>query len=406
MLRENKEEMTLDTSLFDQLLPCDEESAVGTCQGKKKSNSKARRRRSLHTFCMILAVLGSWELAELLLSVLLEKLDPVQTFSSIAHRGTKEETNDVDKIPQVVVKNDGSIAIIEPDLVTTTLTVYVVDGSSAKSHAYSVFQTDVLSKYGSGRIEYQVNYNAQCDLTCQSPPVIPNGPCLVARRPTSPCQLKHIQCMYPTCNYMVVNDEKCKAKNDAFTIRGYYTSTMPDRVYLPLGQRYDSWMAHKRLQKQTPNNIPKFGDQPSSRREYVFNAIFSQATDPSRKYLASIIQSHESSIIENESGTSSFTTTANATSSSMRVFTRMPVKWGSREMISTDDYVHVLSRSIFTLNPAGHNPECYRMYEAIEGKRYLCYYLFFKYRNSFIFMYRLCISWIYTHRNQERFVQR
>ena len=362
--------MTLDTSLSDPLLPGDEESAVSTCLGKKKSNSKARRRRSRHTFYMILAVLGSWELAELLLSVILTKLHSVQTSSLIAHRRTKE-TNHTDnsnvgvQVPHLVVKNDGSIAIIEPDLVTTTLTVYLVDGSTSKSHAYSVFQTDLLSKYGSGRVEYHINNNAQCDAKCQSQPVIPHGPCLVVRRPTSKCQLKHIQCMYPTCNYMIVNDEKCKATNDAFTIRQYFTSTLPDRVYLPLGPRHDSWMAYKRLQKQTSNDIPKFGDQPSSRREYLFNAIFSQQTDPSRIDLANIIQSHESSIIENDSSS----IMANVSPSSMKIFTRMPEKWGSRQMLSTDVYVDVLSKSIFTLNPAGHNPECYRMYEAIEGKR-------------------------------------
>jgi len=86
--------------------------------------------------------------------------------------------------------------------------------------------------------------------------------------------------------------------------------------------------------------------------------------------LANTIQTHDDELNNNRrlSSTSTATATESAAGRRRRVFTRMPEKWGSRQMLSSDEYVDVLSKSIFTLNPAGHNPECYRMYEAIEGK--------------------------------------
>ena len=37
------------------------------------------------------------------------------------------------------------------------------------------------------------------------------------------------------------------------------------------------------------------------------------------------------------------------------------------EQIHTTEYIKVLCDSVFTLVPAGHNPETYRMYEAVEA---------------------------------------
>jgi hypothetical protein len=35
--------------------------------------------------------------------------------------------------------------------------------------------------------------------------------------------------------------------------------------------------------------------------------------------------------------------------------------------MNTDDYMQVVLDSVFTLSPAGHNPECFRLYEAMEA---------------------------------------
>ncbi|EJK44660.1 hypothetical protein THAOC_36785, partial [Thalassiosira oceanica] len=34
---------------------------------------------------------------------------------------------------------------------------------------------------------------------------------------------------------------------------------------------------------------------------------------------------------------------------------------------TTEEYMRVLLDSVFTVSPAGHNPECFRMYEAVEA---------------------------------------
>lgn len=35
--------------------------------------------------------------------------------------------------------------------------------------------------------------------------------------------------------------------------------------------------------------------------------------------------------------------------------------------IDSDTYTEVIVNSIFTLSPAGHNPECFRLFEAVEA---------------------------------------
>ena len=51
----------------------------------------------------------------------------------------------------------------------------------------------------------------------------------------------------------------------------------------------------------------------------------------------------------------------------------MAKKWHSKvnspktEQLDTDSYVKVLFNSVFTLSPAGQNPECYRLFEAVEA---------------------------------------
>ena len=57
----------------------------------------------------------------------------------------------------------------------------------------------------------------------------------------------------------------------------------------------------------------------------------------------------------------------------MNIFSRISKRYTWKpndtksEQLDTDQYVQVLYDSTFTLTPAGHNPECYRIYEAIEA---------------------------------------
>jgi hypothetical protein len=55
------------------------------------------------------------------------------------------------------------------------------------------------------------------------------------------------------------------------------------------------------------------------------------------------------------------------------IFSVMAKQWSldtksnSTEQLNTDDYMQVVLDSMFTLSPVGHNPECFRLYQAIEA---------------------------------------
>ena len=89
-----------------------------------------------------------------------------------------------------------------------------------------------------------------------------------------------------------------------------------------------------------------------SNRRYAFNAIFSESTSKSRRHLAKILRNQ---------------------TDSMNTFVKIATKWTGNvnsphsDQLGTDQYMKVLLNSIFTLAPAGHNPECFRLYEAVES---------------------------------------
>lgn len=120
-------------------------------------------------------------------------------------------------------------------------------------------------------------------------------------------------------------------------------SRMPNKGYLPLGPRLDSWLSYQRIASSDPN--PNFEPMPPSKRKYAFNAIFSQSTDRGRAQLARIINNQRSS------------------HGNLTIFTTMAKQWvadvnsARSKQLDTDHYVTVLLDSVFTLSPAGHNPE-------------------------------------------------
>ena len=173
-----------------------------------------------------------------------------------------------------------------------------------------------------------------------------NAPCLAVASERD-CESKYLKCNYPQCKIMVTNDEKCQAKQH--DVRGYYSAGIPNKAYLPLGPRLDSWTSSQKIQSS-----PQFFFQPPSKRQFAFNAIFSQNTDMGRQVLARII--------EEQHGKSNLT-----------IFKTMAEIWTQKvnsphtQQLHTDSYMEVLLDSVFTLAPAGHNPECYRLFEAVEA---------------------------------------
>ena len=54
------------------------------------------------------------------------------------------------------------------------------------------------------------------------------------------------------------------------------------------------------------------------------------------------------------------------------IYTALPERWTGMfqkigNKITAQTYVEVVLDSIFTLSPAGHNPECFRLFEAVEA---------------------------------------
>jgi hypothetical protein len=111
----------------------------------------------------------------------------------------------------------------------------------------------------------------------------------------------------------------------------------------------DSWQSFQKIQESQ-----NFAIAPASTRGYAFNAIFSRSTNADRKKLAVIIEKKGST-------------------KTLPIFTAMSEQWHrdandeQSEQVTTDDYIKVVLDSVFTLSPAGHSPECFRLFEAVEA---------------------------------------
>jgi hypothetical protein len=168
----------------------------------------------------------------------------------------------------------------------------------------------------------------------------------------------------------MVNDEWCKRNSSDIDVRFYYyegmelwnastatTTSANTPVYLPLGPRWDFWEA---LVKQTQPSITNHESsseqsppKPISQRKYVWNAIFSKSTSKSRTILKE--QLNSSKLVQQNP---------------QEYFIRIAGLWTrklNKQHLNPDEYATVLMDSKFTLSPTGHNPECFRIFEAIEA---------------------------------------
>jgi hypothetical protein len=227
------------------------------------------------------------------------------------------------------------------------------DYNFTQNHALSVFRTDTLRRYGTGRVNYHLHENAKCDYECggaNDAGMLNRTRACLAVTKTTYCDHELLRCAYPQCKTMITNDETCYYANLPFDIRQYLTTDEDVRGYLPLGPRYDSWLSFRRIQHE--HGRDGFVTPPSSERKFAFNAIFSQSTNPARQDLARMIE------------------VGNATSN-LPIFGSMAREWhpdansDRTEQLNTDEYMRVVTDSVFTLSPAGHNPECYRLFESI-----------------------------------------
>mmetsp|Transcript_38810 Transcript_38810/g.68145 ORF Transcript_38810/g.68145 Transcript_38810/m.68145 type:complete len:433 (-) Transcript_38810:146-1444(-) len=224
-------------------------------------------------------------------------------------------------------------------------------------YGHSIFKTDILRRYGSGRVQFLIREHAQCldcsDVLVGQTALQNRAPCLAVRgMDTLDCASMHMKCNYPQCITMTTNDEGCQ-KALSYDARLYFTSEARSKGSLPLGLRLDSWISLQKIQAR-----PNFFIFPASKRKYGFNAIFSKVTNPAREQLVA-------TIIEQQSD--------NNSSSRLPIFTKFAgeFNWNTNgensDQLHTDQTMEVMLDSIFTLSPAGHNPETFRMNEAIEA---------------------------------------
>mmetsp|Transcript_32239 Transcript_32239/g.67799 ORF Transcript_32239/g.67799 Transcript_32239/m.67799 type:complete len:391 (-) Transcript_32239:115-1287(-) len=232
------------------------------------------------------------------------------------------------------------------NIVPRTITIYLLEPNNL---AFSIFKTDIFQRYGSGQFNFLIQEGAECGHGCHlnGPPLDnPSAPCVTVNRGGPRCLPEHVQCQYPQCKRMITNDEFCRHSLE-HDIREYYSSNLPGKIYLPLGPRFDSWTSFQMLQQS-----PHFIMRAASKRKFAFNAIFSKNTSPSREVLAKIIEEN---------------TTTMPTYASISEKWHVEANSPHTEQLHTDEYIKVVLDSVFTLTPRGHNPECFRLFEAVEA---------------------------------------
>ena len=194
---------------------------------------------------------------------------------------------------------------LQAPLANNTITVYLTKAkdNGRDNPSLSIFKTDLLQRYGTGRYHILIRDNAYC--STQQPTLckqnvdgkfrfsdVHHAPCLVVTRSRDGCSAENLKCEYPQCKTMLANDERCKPKKiSQYDMRQYYTADQPKDVgYLPLGPRLDAWESFQKLQQWR-----HFFIIPASKRQYVFNAIFSESTNAGRQHLANILKKEEGS---------------------------------------------------------------------------------------------------------------
>lgn len=247
----------------------------------------------------------------------------------------------------------------------TNITIYIRD--EVNEHD-STFRTNLLQRFGTGRLNYHVHgvmaacdnnsCNAQETVTTDHYSSASTSPCLAVSKhasPTSYCDHATLRCSYPRCKTVITGDEYCKLT--MFDVRHYYSHNANDhhQIYLPLGPRYDSWEALQ-LIKQSPD----FVNKPPSSRRFAFNAIFTLQTNLGREILANRLSKVK---------------THNGNNNSLPIYTAFSRRWSAIDEVKNVDanklnpqsYMEVVLDSIFTISPAGHNAECFRLHEAVEA---------------------------------------
>ncbi|KAH9260462.1 hypothetical protein BASA82_000140 [Batrachochytrium salamandrivorans] len=228
----------------------------------------------------------------------------------------------------------------------------------------SLFRTNYLGEMGSGRFKY-VPKAADCPWDWPRVRLISYVKCCTS--------LKKVQRTINVANnefdiMIVTGDEYCHVNDPRAQFRQYHgTNSMAlskPQATTPFIESFPQTMLNS---NQYPIYIPlgpreeflyeRIKDfKPASQRKYVYNFLGSM-TSPSRSILKSVLGAD----LATAANTKRFPN-----------FLHITDKWHikvtkSNGYIEPDQYKRVLLDSMFTLCPTGHNPEAYRIYEALEA---------------------------------------
>lgn len=219
----------------------------------------------------------------------------------------------------------------------------------------SLFSTNMLSLFGSGKFTYQTMTATECQHygTCKTKEESNIHPLCPPGSPTIGL-VEWVKCCFhdrftsamtsPTQNWdlaIATGDEYCAATDRGRAHFRFYNRNNLT-TFLPLGPREE--FTRVRAEEVVP----------ATNRKYLFNFVGS-LTSTSRKVLAAELRSNSKKTQVNKRG-----------------FVHVVDEWSKvishkNGYLLPSEYRLVLMNSTFTLCPDGHNPESYRIYEALEA---------------------------------------
>jgi hypothetical protein len=234
-----------------------------------------------------------------------------------------------------------------------TISVFINGPATNIKWTQSFFVTDQLSKYGEYSYQYEwLDFKAK-SVTLKRM-AMNSSYCILAGRSSDLYEIRDRHA--PQCYVIQFGTEQCHEPSDGSSPSSYsqgrfyyHERAGGATTYLPLGPRWDFWKAYQAASSSSTTRTMI----PASQRPYLYNAIFSKSTNPTRQVLAEYLSDP----------TTSTTGRLNATTV-INIADTWSLEVDSQTMIQPPDYLEILSQSTFTLSPAGHNPECFRLYEA------------------------------------------
>jgi hypothetical protein len=258
---------------------------------------------------------------------------------------TSSENNNINNIP---------LDINPTTTTTTTTTRLLVCVYCTNPRTASIFKTQILQRYGAGVFDYVVESTQR---NCRKK--YPNSPIVGMLYQKAIVGIKQLDSLISTLDgFVIMGDEMCNTPtniNVKAHARQYFSQHYVDyltlhpienafsTVYLPLGPRFE-------FQPVAYSDIP-----PSMSRQLIFNLIVSP-TSIGRKKLVDQLQVAIKQNIYDSSRVFVHITPAFRTNVS-----------ASEGFIPPEQYRATMLNSIFTLCPAGKNPEAYRIFEAVES---------------------------------------